>query len=84
MVGTAQRVLRRYLIRQAVDRTADKWKNLPNGWTQKSLKSFWSSLTGKAKHKVTSCISKMDGKVDDPGAFCASLADRMEKGWRSR
>ena len=26
----------------------------------------------------------MEGKVDDAGAFCASLADRVEgKGWRS-
>lgn len=56
----------------------DKFKNLPKGWTQESLKKMWASLTGGAKHKVTACIKKMDGKVDDPGAFCASAKDRLE------
>ena len=49
-------------------RQADKWKKLPNGWTQDSVDKFWSSLTGENKHKVTECIKKMDGKVTDPGA----------------
>lgn len=62
----------------------DKWKKMPKGWTDESRRKFWNSLTGKVKHKVTKCIKEMDGKVDDPGAFCASLADRVEgKGWRS-
>ena len=66
--------------------TADKWKSLPTGWTEDSLKSYWDSLVGDVKHKVTKCISRMEGAkgVDDPGAFCAALADRMEPGWRSR
>jgi hypothetical protein len=61
------------------------WESLPKGWTQESLKSFWESITGKAAHKVTKCIEKLKGKegIDDPGAFCASLADKFEKGWRS-
>jgi hypothetical protein len=64
---------------------ADKWKKMPEGWTDKSRKEFWESLTGDAKHKVTKCIGEMKGKdIDDPGAFCASLADRVEPGWRSR
>lgn len=64
---------------------ADKWQTLPNGWDSDSRKKFWESLTGDNKHKVTKCISEMDGKVDDPGAFCASLADRvMGKDWRSK
>jgi hypothetical protein len=63
----------------------DKWTKLPKGWTEESLKKFWQSLTGRAsKHKVTSCIKQMDGKVDDPGAFCAALADRVDTGWRER
>lgn len=66
-------------------RQADKWKSLPKGWTQDSVESFWSNLTGDNKHKVTKCISQMDGKVDDPGAFCASLADKvMGPEWRSK
>jgi hypothetical protein len=61
------------------------WDKLPKGWTQESLKKMWGTITGDVKHKVTKCIKKMTGKVDDPGAFCASLADRLEgKEWRSR
>lgn len=73
-----------------MDKTAakgDKWKHgLPKGWTEESLKSFWGKLGGKGQHKVTACIGKIEkaGGIDDPGAFCAALADRMEgKGWRS-
>ncbi len=64
---------------------ADKWKTKPKGWTDESRKKFWESLTGRApKHKVTACINKMEGKVGDAGAFCASLADRVTgKKWRS-
>ena len=63
---------------------ADKWKKMPKGWTSESRKKFWDSLTGDVKHKVTKCIERMDGKVDDPGAFCAALSDRVDPGWRSR
>ena len=61
-----------------------QWDNLPKGWTSKSVDSFWNTMVGDAKHKVTKCMKKMDGKIDDTGAFCASLADKVEgKGWRS-
>jgi hypothetical protein len=60
------------------------WEKLPKGWTAESLKSFWGKLTGERKHKVTACIRAMGGKIDDPGAFCASLADRFEPGWREK
>jgi len=63
---------------------AGKWDKLPKGWTQDSVKSFWNTLTGDRKHKVTACIAKMEGKIDDPGAFCASLADKVDPGWRSK
>lgn len=61
-----------------------KWKGpLPKGWTDASRKKFWDSLTSAApKHKVTECIKRMDGKVGNPGAFCAALADRSIPGWR--
>jgi hypothetical protein len=69
----------------AVCKNADKWKSLPKGWTEDSVKKFWDSLTGDNKHKVTKCIKQMDGKVDDPGAFCASLADKvLGPEWRSK
>jgi hypothetical protein len=54
------------------------WKKLPKGWTQDSVKKFWAKLTGDAKHKVSACIRKMEGKLDNPGAFCASLCDQIE------
>ena len=54
------------------------WENLPKGWTEKSLRSFWNSLGGKGEHKVTRCIEKMKDKIDNPGAFCASLERRIE------
>jgi len=63
---------------------ADKWKTMPKGWTDESRKKFWETMTGDVKHKVTKCIKEMTGKVGDPGAFCASLADRVDPGWRSR
>lgn len=72
-------------IMTAALKTAAKWESLPKGWTEESVKKFWSSLTGEVKHKVTKCIEKVKGGgIDDPGAFCASLADKMEPGWRSR
>jgi glycine/D-amino acid oxidase-like deaminating enzyme len=63
---------------------AARWESMPKGWTDASRKKFWDSLTGDVKHKVTKCIKEMKGKVGDPGAFCASLADRVDPGWRSR
>jgi hypothetical protein len=64
-----------------------QWDKLPKGWTKDSLNKFWDTLTGEVKHKVTKCIKKIeesDSGIDDAGAFCASLADKMEPGWRSR
>ncbi len=63
---------------------AAKWEHLPKGWTQDSVKKFWDSLTGEVKHKVTKCMKEMEGKVDNTGAFCGSLADVVDPGWRSR
>ena len=60
------------------------WDKLPKGWTEDSLKSFWNSIGGEGKHRVTACMKKMEGKIDDPGAFCASLADKFFPGWRSK
>lgn len=63
-----------------------KWKKLPKGWTPKSRRKFWETLTGDSKHPVTTCIEKMTGKVDDPAAFCAAIADRVLKRttWRGK
>lgn len=61
------------------------WDKLPNGWTETSVKKFWDSMTKKSpKHPVTRCMNQMDGKVTNTGAFCGSLADKADPGWRSR
>ena len=53
------------------------WEDLPKGWTEESLRKFWNTLTGDRKHKIGACMKKMEGKVDNPGAFCGSLARRL-------
>lgn len=68
-------------------RTAARWEKMPRGWTEESRAQMWHSLVGDSEHKVTECIRKMQDKdgVDDPGAFCAALADRVEgPGWRKK
>ena len=65
------------IIREAAQMRADKWEDMPKGWTEESRKSFWNSLTGDNKHKITKCIKEMEGKVSDPGAFCGALASRV-------
>ena len=71
---------------RTVIKMAIGWDSLPKGWTQDSVEKFWGSLTGAAKHKVTKCMEKMKGRFDDPGAFCASLADTVEGStdWRKK
>jgi len=73
-------------VARLMQREGIGWDRLPKGWTQESVEKFWSSLTGDVKHKVTKCIKRMEGKMDDPGAFCGSLADQVEgtTEWRSR
>lgn len=66
-------------------REAAKWETMPKGWTKDSMKKYWDTITGDVKHKVTKCIKRMsDTDITDPGAFCASLADKLDPGWRSR
>jgi hypothetical protein len=66
-------------IANVIEKRGEGWSKLPHGWTRESLKEFWGSLTGDAKHKVTKCIKLMDSKVTDPGAFCASCKRILEK-----
>jgi|MudIll2142460700_1097286.scaffolds.fasta_scaffold52579_2 hypothetical protein len=65
-----------YVLKTATTKAA-AWESLPKGWDKKSLKSMWRSLTGSRKHKITACMKKVEGHVDNPGAFCASLARKM-------
>ena len=66
--------------KQAAARKGKKWKDMPKGWTAKSRKEYYESIGG-----FDECLEKMEDKVDDPGAFCASLKDRVKgKGWRKK
>ena len=60
----------------------EAWDKLPKGWTEESAKKFWR----KAGGKVETCIEMMDGKIDSPAAFCASLKDHLLRStkWRSK
>lgn len=58
----------------------NKWKKMPKGWTSKSRKEYYQSIGG-----FDECLKDMKGKMEDPGAFCASLKDRVQgKGWRKK
>ncbi len=64
-------------VEKAIRVTAE-WENYPKGWTKESAKKFWESLTGDKKHKRTACMKAMEGKLDEPGAFCQSLYSMFE------
>jgi hypothetical protein len=87
-VGVLNKILKNYgysgIALRSRSKRADKWETKPKGWTDKSRKKFWESLTSAApKHKVTECIKRMDKHMGgNAGAFCASLADRVTPGWR--
>jgi hypothetical protein len=65
------------------------WENLPPGWDEESLQSFARSLTGKTKDDTegffSNCMDKMEDKLDEPEAFCASLKDEYlgREDWRT-
>lgn len=66
-----------------------KWEEMPKGWTADSRSKFSKSIGGEADHRegpVDTCMTKIDGHVDDPGAFCASLHDQVTgtTGWRGK
>ncbi len=66
-------------------RFAKKWKKLPPGWTDESVKKFWHTLgKGTPEHKVWHCIEKMDGHIPNTGAFWGGLADWQMPGWREK
>lgn len=41
-------------------------------------------VKGMPGGSVSGCIKKKKGKVRDPGAYCAAIADDIEPGWRKR
>ena len=58
--------------------------DLPPGWTQQSVKDFAKSLTdetGKSPNEegwFKACTDKMEGNINDPEAFCASVLDTIK------
>ena len=60
------------------------WENLPPGWTNKSMKDFAWSVADDSGSKIgdkewfDACVSKVEGELDDPNAFCASVADTVK------
>lgn len=40
-------------------------------------KKYWESLTEGAEHKITKCMEKVKSWVDNPGAFCRALAEKV-------
>ncbi len=72
-------------LKRGKSKKGARWESLPRGWTDESRKKFWDSLTsGTTPERVKECISKIGDNVSDPGAFCASLADRLSPGWRQK
>jgi hypothetical protein len=70
-------------------REAEGMEGLPKGWTQSSLKKFSKSLTGKKateKGFFDKCVKKMQGKLDNPEGFCASIKDERHGStyWRGK
>ena len=53
----------------------------PKGWSDKSVKKYSKTFSSKMKGNVKSkdffdkCVKKMQGKIDSPEGFCASLKD---------
>jgi hypothetical protein len=73
--------LRRHLV--PLLKEAKGWSKLPKGWTEESLKKFFTTLTDKEPdHPWTACYDKIKGKVDNPEAFCGSIKSvAIQKGW---
>lgn len=82
----ASRELPRLIEHFADVRLSRAWHSKPKGWTDKSRAKAWNTLTKDApKHPVSKCMNEMEGKVDDPGAFCSSMSDRVRgTAWRKK
>jgi hypothetical protein len=63
------------------------WKGMPDGWDKDSLKKYSESLTGHTPGEeefFEACVREVEGHVDDPNAFCASIKDEYlgREDWR--
>ena len=62
------------------------WSKKPHGWKEKSVKQYSKTMTKGEEHPFTECVEKMEDKVDNPEAFCASVKDisKGTTGWRGK
>lgn len=80
------------MVKSSVPITEAGFEDKPEGWTDKSIKkytkTFTSRMKGTAKTKdfFDKCVKKMQGKVDNPEGFCASLKDEAHGStyWRGK
>lgn len=64
----------------------NKWETLPKGWDDESRDKYAKSMSHEKEGAVSTCIDKISGHVDDPGAFCAALHDQVTgtTDWRGK
>lgn len=65
------------------------WSDKPEGWTGKSIKKYSKSLVpggAKKENFFDKCVKRMEGKVSNPQAFCASVKDEAygSTHWRGK
>lgn len=63
---------------ELAQKVTSEWLNYPKGWTKETAKKFWNSITKDRVHKRKACMKAMEGKIDNPGAFCNSLYQMFE------
>src|ERR1700748_2938569 len=64
------------IFQDSIKKEASKWKKMPSGWKSKSRSNFFKNL---ADESAGDCMKRIEDHIDDPGAFCASLKDRVKK-----
>src|SRR5271155_589587 len=58
--------------------TGSQWHDMPKGWTSDSRDKYAASMAKENQEgPVATCMDKIGSHVSDPGAFCASLHDRV-------
>ena len=60
-----------------------KWELTRKGKQVLALARTENPIEGMPGGSVTGCIAQNQDK-DDPGAYCAAIADRIEPGWREK
>jgi hypothetical protein len=56
----------------------EAWDKLPKGWDASSRDKYAKSMSHENREgPVSTCMDKIKGHIDDPGAFCASLHDKV-------